>query len=65
MIEECEWTPTWIIHEIVADLESIQGIGVEWEHKWPFDGQQHWLGVSTIDGRFFEVQISITEVPRR
>ena len=26
----CEWTATKLVHEIIADLQSLQGAWVEW-----------------------------------
>ena len=60
MIDDCDWTPTKLIHEIVADLGSIQGFCVELENRWPFNSGDYRVFVSTSAGQNFELEISIS-----
>ena len=59
MDDDCSWSTTRLGHEIIADLESLQGVSVEWEQMWPYDGGQFHLLVATADGELFNMEISI------
>ena len=61
MFEDCAWTPTRILHEIIADLQSLQGFWVEWDERLPLSTQQYLVQVSTSDGKFFQIDMSIME----
>ena len=61
MIEDREWTPTLLAYELVADLESLQGVRVEWERKWPFTEHHYAIWVATNPNKVYTVDISVTE----
>ena len=61
MDDDCEWTETLLGHEIIADLESLQGVAIEWEQEWSVAGHRFLVQVATGDGRTFAVDISIAE----
>jgi hypothetical protein len=61
VVEDGDWTPMRLIHEIVADLESLQGASVEWGKKSPFTTNEYLVRILTGDGKVFDVDVSITE----
>ena len=65
MIGNCEWTPIRLVHEIIADLESLQGASVEWDSVWPYSSNEFLIRMSTGDEKEFEIRISISEVYNR
>ena len=60
MSDTCEWNSTKLIHEIVSNLESLQGASVDWETKWPFNNE-HLVWLIIDRGKEFQVEIKITE----
>ena len=51
-----------LVHEIVADLESLQGASVEWDNVWPYSSGEFLIRICTADEKEFEIQVSVAEV---
>ena len=62
MIGHCEWTPERLANEIIADLESLQGMSVDWEKVWPYSTNEFLIRLFTADEKEFEMRILITDV---
>ena len=58
MDNQCGWTETKLVDEIVANLESLQGAHVEWRSLGPHGSLQELIRFSTQGGQVFRLGIA-------
>ncbi len=57
MFDTNEWTETQLLHEVISNLESLQGAWVEWR-TWEQQGVTEWLiSVSNAVGQVFRLRV--------
>ena len=58
MDDQCGWTETKLVHEIISNLESLQGVLVEWRSMGPHGSLQEFVRFSTLDEQVFRFGIT-------
>ncbi len=59
MDDGCEWTGIKLAHELIADLESLQGSWVEWKIVGKLDFRQAFIRFHTRQESVFRLRIDL------
>ena len=59
MDDGCEWTNTKLVHEIVSNLEGLQGCWIEWKTEYQDYIRQDIIRFHTADGQVFRLKIDL------